>query len=43
MVIMPSTAVESMQLRAMPTIATVTSAIAQAQGNGAGAPAAGGE
>ena len=42
-VIVPSTAVESMQLGAMPTMATVASAIAQAQGNGAGAPAAGGE
>jgi regulator of protease activity HflC (stomatin/prohibitin superfamily) len=44
-VIVPSTAVESMQLGAMPTMptmATVASAIAQAQGNGAGAPAAGG-
>ena len=41
-VIVPSTAVESMQLGGMPTMATVASAIAQAQGNGAGAPAAGG-
>ena len=34
-VIVPSTAVESMQLGGMPTMATVASAIAQAQGNGA--------
>ena len=36
-VIVPSTAVESMQLGGMPTMATVASAIAGARGNGAGA------
>jgi hypothetical protein len=38
-VIVPSTAVESMQLGAMPTMATVASAIARAQGpRAAGTP-----
>ncbi len=39
-VIVPSTAVESMQLGAMPTMATIASAIAHAQAAGATTPAA---